>query len=364
MVKKTNKKYELAFTNFGYSPLDDSLYGFTDTGFLIKINCENYTVKYISPERSGEQYDFIVAEHSITVEGNIVFYDSRGTDFLVYDLRKNVLKKKNIPNIVPSQYDERSNILCVLQCNGHLIALIRNSSEIITIDRNTFEIVDRTELDFSLKNAFAATKGNKIYVFFDNTSVVKELDLSANSISELDSGFVFNDFQCVNVFDDFFYLLSNTGKVCETDLQNNTKFYDIGGRKNEFCLDVKACNRIWVFPWTGDDIYYIENGNIHLYQEYDDDFEYGASERMFSIGGKYINYVYTNRGVFLPARVGNKIALIDENGDLKWKKMIIPNRIYRLRAEMQNNGYVNEKDYDLKLLIKQIDSNGVIEDVN
>lgn len=342
--RKEDHFFENSFSNFGYHKGKDSLYCITNDGYFVVINCKDFGVKYLSFQIEEGVFTGFSTSYAITCAGKLFFFDYSGQRYLVLDIEKSKVSIMSIPNVIPtSSFDRRSNILALSTENGCIYCFIRNSDEVIEIDALTNKIVNRYNLEYSLNDAMAFRFKNELYIILDRYQIAKFIDRKLE-IKELDVGENSSELQFVCADDETIYMLTRRGKILFGNLKGIYGQIDLHSKRDEFALIVNCGKRLWAFPYLGEDIIYIENGEIRTYDEYCDEFMYGAPENWFSVGTKYYQFLKTRSGIVFPPRASNMMALITNEGVLEWKRIEFSKAPGKLRSIVKRNGYICERN--------------------
>lgn len=320
MVRLYKNFFEDSFTTCGYWEKDDSLYCITHDGFFMKINCNDFNARFFEPRWIGNKTISFNSSCSVTVGNNIFFFYSDGSGYLVYDAYEVTAEKKNLC-VEPTPSAEKPNILAAITFNNSIFCFFRNNNEIIKIDGISGRVIGLIDSGCSLENACVSKYKDKALIVFAGTRAARLLDFKSESFSNIELGIKVDKLWDICTSENNIILMSHCGTVQISDMNGNIESYALNGKDYEYSMMVSEGRRIWIFPGLGKDIYYIEDGRVTKYDEYDSDFKYGANEHWFDVGFKYINSIETNNGIYFPARVGNKIVYINQEGELRWKEV-------------------------------------------
>ncbi len=345
---KTYKFNDNAFTSFAYNQNENAFYAITDRWLIIRISCDDFDAKYIFAD-SGQKYlEGFVARKSWCDGNNVFFVSFTGEKYIVYNIKSNTIREEYIGIKDSISNIKTDNVLDLIDYGNYLYLFIKSDSSIVKIEKNTWKIKEVIKADFSFNKSKFIFYNKEEYLIFDK--YVKVFSFSDEEFRDAGIKIEFENLLCMYVYQEYIYMLSSSGEIAKCDLLGNIEHYNIGGKENDFSIIVKAGDKLWVFPSLGDNIYYLQDGVIKLFEEYDEEFSYYAEKDWFLIGSKFFNYVETENNIFFPARVSNRIIALDKTtGNLSFHKITFSDKKPLIKNILIEKNIVKEGDYDITI---------------
>lgn len=347
---KTYKFNDNAFTSFAYNSEKNEIYAITDKWLLIRIDCESFEAQYLFPDLGQDYLEGVVARKSWCNGKDVVYVSYKGDKFIIYNIENNTIREELIDNKDSVLNIKTDNVLDLVDYGSFLYLFISSDSLIVKIDKNSWKIIEIIKADFSFNKAKAVFYKGKEYLIFNRNKIARVFNFSTEQFDEIDINIELENLQCLYVYEKQIYMLSNSGEIASCDLLGNSEHYNIGGKENDFSIIVRAGGRLWLFPLLGNNIYYLQDNEISLFEEYDEDFSYYADRDWFLIGSKFFNYIETEKTIFFPARMTNCMITLDKkNGNLSFHKILFSDKKPLIKQKLIENNIVKEGEYDITI---------------
>ena len=332
-----------AFTTFCVN--GEEMYCITDEGLMMHAYLDSCNAEY-KQIQSKLMKDFL-AYKSVFCNDKCFFFSHDGKEYLVYDTVSCCFLKKAILTNITFALNS-PNVNDVVCKDNDIYVFLKRPAIIVIIDSISGNISDTINYNNAYVSSFAVHSNGKEYIFFDGEEEFIIFNYDNNKLIPRKMGRKIKNIQDVFLYKDIAYFLTKSGMIYLLSTNTlNINMQKIDCKEDELSIIIVTGDKIWLFPKLGENIYFIKENTLFLYDNYEDSFCYIASKQWFDVGSKYINYIEDNEKIVFPLRKSNMVCLIDKlSEEIIWKKIDKPSSFERIRHLLSDTKIIHENSKD------------------